>query len=134
MAYVTQVYMFAKFGEDNIKALIMPDEDGATIDLTVLQSAIDYAEADVNSNFINSQYTTPFNFNDNGSALIVQDWCANIAMHWIYSTRGNMDYNENNKYDKMKEDTVLDMAKFAGGQKGLNAEKVSSFSDAPCVV
>lgn len=137
MAYCTSSDIQDLIGEDNLAAWSQLDPDVATADDTRITRAITWADAFIDARLRGGRYALPITSNAGGVETLVMDCSRRLAAHWLYSSRGTVDNDDQG--DRMTEhkdeaDDLLD--RIVSGQVILDAPFAANSSSprAPEVV
>jgi phage gp36-like protein len=128
MAYCTINDIYNKFGQPNVERWINQEEDG-TIDTTIIDEAINQATGTIESSLRRSDYIIPFQFLDTASAAVVRDWCTIFAAYWLYTSRGFLDQEDDNKFQTLRENAIDEINQYKEGTRYLNAQTFGETSN-----
>lgn len=120
--YAGQTDVESIFGTSNVATWSQLDNTISGPDESRIQSALDWADAQINSFFRDGPYTIPLA--DAADAAITTRWAATLAGVWLYTSRGLRDDNrDGDKLTTMMADVMADMAAYKSGVKRLAAAR-----------
>jgi hypothetical protein len=129
--YAAQGDVESQFGIDNVRAWSQLDSSQTTADVSRIQAALDFADAEIISTFANfGNYVTPLAPIADGVAL-VKRWAAVIAGAWLYQSRGLRDSDpEGDHIAGLKAIVDTEMLRYRASEK-LNAARRWPVGTAP---
>ena len=138
MAYIVQADIESVFGVENVAVWSNLANDSATADTARIASAIENAEEEVESRFLNGEYAVPFTAERANGLVRVKSWCARLAGVWLYNSRGIRAQNQNTDANAVRghyKAALEEMDAVIAGQRALGCTLNSGTeTDAPQVV
>lgn len=107
------------FGTANVTRWSQLDNTVTTADTDRIQTAVNFADAEINNFFRDSRYAVPLVITSNDAT--VTDWFAKIAGIWLYQNRGQQDEDTKDQYVSMKHRVYKNMRQYKSGIYRLDA-------------
>lgn len=132
--YANDIDLYNVFGKQNITVwsdIINTDPSNATLNLNTVQSALTYADGEINAFMLDGPYSIPLTLNP-----ITQSVMNNVAIYfaggWLYQRRGILETDkEASKYEKMVKAGYSMLQKCKGGVVRLDAARRWPSPNAP---
>lgn len=122
--YITGADLYNMFGQPNVDKFAGVSTAAGATAAERIDAAIEYAEATVESAFVNTEYDVPFTLN--GSDLtIVKGWMAVLAIDWLRRARG-IDTDEKDHIQVLKEKTESEMRMVIAGLRSFRSGEYDS--------
>lgn len=130
--YIAQADIEDVFGKDNVATWSNLDGE-AGADTTRINSAIEWAEEEVQNRFREGRYKLPFS----PIPKVLKYWCAALAGLWLFENRPGYKYTKEQLegFNLVRERVDKDIDSYNSGQRVLDCELAhSDAADAPQVV
>ena len=127
--------MQARFGQPNIDKWSDLEGLGAgagTAALARQQTALTYADSQINMTLRGGGYTVPVVAITTDVSMQLTDWATVIAAHWLYASRGLLDEDKQvHKLEKLYEQVEEKLAQVRAGTWRLDLRKWAPNPNAP---
>jgi phage gp36-like protein len=123
MSYSTTTDLNNRWGAANIQS--WSDLAGAGVpDQNRIAAAMAWADAQIDLHLIGGAYALPLVILDASTRLVVTNWSAVLAGHWLYFSRGLLDKDEQgNKLEDLRKKIEDEITGAQNGRPRLNAQR-----------